>query len=78
VSEISVGRGKRENAYRISGSQISRVHAKIYRRNSGLYLRDAGSTNGTFVNAVRLGEDEEIRLNRGDVVAFATEEFFVS
>jgi hypothetical protein len=76
--EISVGRGKKENDYRLSGSQISRIHARVYKRNSDLYLRDAGSTNGTFVNSVRLEENEERKLKRGDVVAFATEEFFVS
>jgi pSer/pThr/pTyr-binding forkhead associated (FHA) protein len=76
--ELSIGRGKIENDYRLSGSQISRVHARVYMKDGDVYLRDAGSTNGTFVNSVRLGENEEIKLNRGDVVAFATEEFFVS
>jgi hypothetical protein len=75
---ITVGRGKKENDYRLSGSQISRIHAHIYKRENGLYLKDEGSTNGTFVNSVRLSENEEKKLNRGDVVAFATEEFFVS
>jgi hypothetical protein len=75
---ITVGRGKKENDYRLSGSQISRVHAHIYKRENDLYLKDEGSTNGTFVNSVRLSANEERKLNRGDVVAFATEEFFVS
>jgi hypothetical protein len=76
--EISIGRGRKENDYRLSGSQISRIHARVYKRDENLYLRDAGSTNGTFVNSVRLTGEDEVKLNRGDVVAFATEEFFVS
>jgi hypothetical protein len=76
--EISIGRGRKENDYRLSGSQISRIHARVYKRDENLYLRDAGSTNGTFVNSVRVTGEDEVKLNRGDVVAFATEEFFVS
>jgi pSer/pThr/pTyr-binding forkhead associated (FHA) protein len=47
---------------------VSRCHAVVYKRNSGWYVRDAGSTNGTFVNlvpvtgAVRLRYADDIRI----------------
>ncbi len=41
----------------------SRSHCVIYQQAGQLYLRDEGSTNGTFVNARRVSET---RLNHGD------------
>jgi pSer/pThr/pTyr-binding forkhead associated (FHA) protein len=41
-------------------------HARIEPRRDGVYVEDAGSTNGTFVNGIRL--TRERRLAPGDVV----------
>jgi EAL domain-containing protein (putative c-di-GMP-specific phosphodiesterase class I) len=48
---------------------VSSLHAEILERDDALFLRDMGSTNGTYVNgqAVR----EESRLQEGDLVQFA-------
>ena len=73
---ILIGRGKRENDYRIPTTQISRVHACIYIRSNGIYVEDRESTNGTFVNAVRLEPLKQQLIQVGDLVNFANEEFF--
>ncbi len=73
---ILVGRGKKENDYRLSTTQISRVHACIYLRDNGIYVEDRESTNGTFINSVRLPALQQARINVGDIVSFANEEFF--
>ncbi len=73
---VLVGRGKKENDYRLATTQISRVHACIYMRSDGTYVEDRESTNGTFVNSIRLPALQQARINVGDVVAFANEEFF--
>jgi pSer/pThr/pTyr-binding forkhead associated (FHA) protein len=41
-------------------------HARIEPRRDGVYVEDVGSTNGTFVNGIRLARER--RLQPGDVV----------
>ena len=41
---------------RLSDTTVSRLHAEIVRGRDGTILRDLGSTNGTFVGAVRVKE----------------------
>ncbi len=53
--------------------RVSHRHAKLFSRQSGLWLRDLGSTNGTFLNGKRVNDD--CRLNDGDIVHFADHEF---
>jgi len=44
------------NHFQVTDSTVSRRHAEITRTRDGLVLRDLGSTNGTFVGAVRIRE----------------------
>src|SRR4051812_43399195 len=44
---------------------VSRVHATIEQRKGRVYLRDLGTTNGTFLND-RLLRDEEAEVAHGD------------
>ena len=61
-----VGRGA-ENAIRLDGdTTVSSRHATLDSRADGLWVEDAGSTNGTFVNGVRVSEPR--RLSVGDVI----------
>jgi S1-C subfamily serine protease len=48
--------------------EVSLEHAEVTLRDGLLLLRDAGSSNGTFVNGRRL--DGEHTLARGDVITF--------
>ncbi len=52
---------------------ISRRHAILTfdAREECWTLSDPGSTNGTFVNGVRLAPDKSVRLKQGDIVRFA-------
>lgn len=75
---IIIGRGKKESDYRLPTTQISRIHACIHLKDGGVYLEDKNSTNGTFINSVRIPALNEKRLSRGDIIGFANEEFFVS
>jgi pSer/pThr/pTyr-binding forkhead associated (FHA) protein len=50
---------------------VSRQHAVLWRDGQRLYLRDVGSTNGTFVNDRRLPDHTPHELQVGDMVRFA-------
>ncbi len=68
-----VGRSKENDIFVVDPS-VSRNHAVLDVRGGKLVVRDAGSTNGTFVN----GERVQLRtLQDGDVVAFGKAQFVV-
>lgn len=49
---------------------VSRHHARFLRRPEGWFLEDLQSTNGTYLNEVRLLPHRPVRLNSGDLVRF--------
>lgn len=66
--------GRQEGCHlHLTYTEISRRHAEIHNRTGQLWLRECGSTNGTFVNRRRVQED--LVLYDGDVVQFGTVEF---
>jgi uncharacterized protein YkwD len=52
---------------------VSGHHAEIRRARSGYFIRDLGSTNGTFINGKRI--ESEQRLRPGDEVRFGAARF---
>jgi FHA domain len=63
---LLVGRGS-DNDLSIDGDEYASAHhARFEPRRDGVYVEDVGSTNGTFVNGIRL--TRERRLATGDVV----------
>jgi hypothetical protein len=65
-SALTIGRG-RSNDVSIDGDEFASArHARFEPRRDGVYLEDEGSTNGTFVNGIRLAHER--RLKTGDIV----------
>ena len=63
---ISIGRGG-PNEVRLDGDDFaSAQHARVEPRRDGVWIEDVGSTNGTYVNGVRLSKPR--RLAAGDLV----------
>jgi len=63
---ISIGRGG-PNEVRLDGDDFaSAQHARVEPRRDGVWIEDVGSTNGTFVNGVRLSRAR--KLAAGDLV----------
>ena len=63
---LSIGRAP-ENAIRLEGDEFaSATHARVEGRSDGAWLLDRGSTNGTYVNGIRVNKPH--RLEDGDVV----------
>jgi hypothetical protein len=66
TAPLTVGRGA-NNDLPLPGDEFSSArHARIEPRRDGVYVEDMGSTNGTFVNGIRLARER--RLQPGDVV----------
>jgi len=54
------------NDVHINGPFVSRFHAVVAKEEGGIHIVDLQSTNGTFVNGVRVKRQ---RLNAGDVIS---------
>lgn len=67
----TLGRSSRSSdiALGIYGN-VSRIHAEIQSVKGELFLTDRNSTNGTFVNGVRLVPGQPVQVSDGDVVVF--------
>jgi pSer/pThr/pTyr-binding forkhead associated (FHA) protein len=63
---LTVGRGDNNDVALQSDEYASGRHARFEPRRDGIWVEDIGSTNGTFVNGIRL--TRERRLTAGDVV----------
>jgi hypothetical protein len=62
---LSIGRGG-ENQVRIDDEYASSSHAQVEARRDGAWVQDIGSTNGTFVNGLKLTRPR--KLTAGDVL----------
>lgn len=60
----------------LGSSLVSLRHAEIYAGDGGCWLRDLGSTNGTFVNKLRVAQ--AVCLADGDILHFADQEFRIA
>ena len=59
----------------LAAAEISRRHAAFLLKEQALYVQDLKSSNGTFVNDIRV--DNEALLKDGDIVQFASLKFAV-
>lgn len=71
TQRITVGRSSMNDLV-LRFDQVSKLHAYFVPREQGpgLAIVDAGSTNGTMVNGVRLAPDEHIDVFDGDEIEF--------
>ncbi|OTG69015.1 FHA domain-containing protein [Acinetobacter sp. ANC 4169] len=78
--EISIDRdmlvGRHQSAdIVLQAGEISRKHAAFLLKDQALWLQDLNSSNGTFVNDVRI--EHETLLKEGDIIQFAGLKFSV-
>lgn len=67
---LTVGRAK-NNDLIIASPQVSKVHAWLQQRGGRWHLRDKGTTNGTFIDCVRLDPGVDCPLVSGHTIRFA-------
>lgn len=72
---VCLGRAKRNDIV-LPDVTVSSVHAHFEDAGDGIYLRDLGSSNGTFINRRRLREQELVRLASGDCLRFGRQVFY--
>jgi len=75
ADEVTLGRAA-GCAVRVDDAYTSSIHARLYRRNGTLWVEDLGSTNGTWVNAERIGT--AVKLGKGDLLQVGGTVFEVS
>ena len=49
---------------------MSRIHARFVEKDGKTALIDLNSTNGTFINDIRLEQEEVVLLENGDELRF--------
>ena len=54
------------NAY---SNGVSRIHVVLKREGERVFIRDLGSSNGTYVNGERLKENSDHTLHHGDILS---------
>ena len=71
--DIIIGRDKECDISFPTDSMVSREHCKIEMIKGTLYLRDLGSTNGTFVNKNPVKKNKSVKLKPGDILAIGSQ-----
>ncbi len=65
VAKIHIGRDA-DNDVVVDNKLASRHHAMIQKIKNAYFIKDEDSTNGTFVNGVRIPAGKYVKLNRDD------------
>lgn len=77
---IIVGRSEEEATVVLDDDSLSRKHARFFELQGGYYVEDLKSTNGTFVNAIRinspvpLADGMRIQLGLATVLRFSLQD----
>lgn len=71
--------GKRENIADLilNSSEVSRIHCEFYYNKEGWYLKDKNSTNGTWINDVRLKSGQSLPVKNGDKIRIGEYIYYV-
>ena len=73
---VTIGKAQAYADVILDDPSVSRLHARIYRGEDGaVEIKDLGSTNGTFINGIRIPPNEKSTVQRGDEVKFGTLEY---
>lgn len=77
VAKITIGRDS-SNSVVVDNKLASRHHAIIQKIKNEYFLKDAGSTNGTFLNGTKLPVDKYVKLIPGDKITIGNSTLVIS
>lgn len=72
---LTLGRDP-SSTIRIEGPNVSRQHARVLLHNGAIWVQDAGSRNGVFVNGQRVADHKQVKA--GDRIAVGEHLFQVT
>lgn len=72
LGKITIGRSPDNNVV-IDSKLASRNHAIIQKIKDAFYLKDCGSTNGTYLNGTKIPSDKYIRIHSGDKITIGND-----
>lgn len=76
-NKFVVGRGEKADCV-IAVQGVSKTHAEFIKNGSNWYIRDLGSTNGTYLNSESLSPGELYIVRPKDELSFATHECYIA
>jgi hypothetical protein len=72
ADELTIGRASTSHINLAEDTYASQLHARVFRRDGGMWVEDLGSTNGTFVNGRRITTGTQLtvgdRLQVGNTI----------
>ncbi len=77
VGKITIGRSPSNNIV-IENKLASRNHALIQKIRDEFFIKDMGSTNGTFLNGIRIPTDKYVRIRNGDKITIGNDNIIMS
>ncbi|MCQ2576588.1 MAG: FHA domain-containing protein [Treponema sp.] len=77
VAKITIGRDS-DNDVVIDNKLASRHHAMIQKIKDAYFLKDTNSTNGTYINGVKIPADKYVKLGQGDKITIGNMSLVIS
>jgi len=77
VAKITIGR-ESDNDVVVDNKLASRHHALIQKIKDSYFIRDEESTNGTWVNGVKIPSGKYVKLNTGDKITIGNMNLVIS
>lgn len=77
--DFKIGREEKYVDYVTSEPTVGRLHASIVLDEQGkiVFVRDANSKNGTFVNGEKIQSNINVQIKDGDVIRFGRDEYML-
>lgn len=75
--DFTIGKRKSNDGVIDYNKMLSRVHCRISSDNQGFVIVDLNSTNGTFVNDIKVKPNAAFPIKNGDVIRLANSSFQV-
>jgi ABC-type multidrug transport system ATPase subunit/pSer/pThr/pTyr-binding forkhead associated (FHA) protein len=66
---LSIGKSDTDIVYKVA--DVSRMHAQIVYDGNRVYIQDCNSTNGTFINGVKISSGQLIQIKADDEISFS-------
>lgn len=75
---VSIGRSAARAEYVVSGNtNVSRLHARVYKEGSKYMVHDCDSANGTFIDGLKVTSDLDREILVGSTLTLGNEEFIL-